>query len=413
MAFRFDDRVAAVSASIGVGDFALGAAAAGARDFTLLAVGDQFGYTIENQDVSAWETGIGTYSAANTLTRTRVLASSNAGAKVNFAAGDKTVRLTLTSEQLGTVTKPLTFPVVTYSTMVPISRVGWVLSASSSGGGALGNAVDSNTGTRWATGSTIVPNTSFFQIDTGAIQPLGGVRVDHSGVTGDVPLTGKVQGSNDGVAWTDLATWTTGANFVNPFLTVSWVPANWRYLKLIATGLANGASSNWWSISEINLSATIPPPPSGLVEVVAAETIVGRAGWALRVRGNFRKGSTTDDIEFKVGLDANNWYGFRFQGGNIKISKSVAGAVSDLGNTLFANDTAPHIIEFVIHIADATIDQQNWLAVQVTQAAAGINTLGVFDNGLDFRAGVKQFRLKIIDTSEVRGLAYKYGPTDL
>ncbi len=59
------------------------------------AVGDTFRYTLQGVDSSGvptgeWEVGIGTYSAANQITRS-VLDSSNAGAAVNLSAGTKQI----------------------------------------------------------------------------------------------------------------------------------------------------------------------------------------------------------------------------------------------------------------------------------------------------------------------------------
>jgi hypothetical protein len=87
-------RVAETSTTTGTGDFTLAAAYdASYRRFSAVAsVADTVPYTIVAADLS-WEHGLGTYSAANTLTRTTVFSSSNAGAAVNFAAGAKVVFL--------------------------------------------------------------------------------------------------------------------------------------------------------------------------------------------------------------------------------------------------------------------------------------------------------------------------------
>ncbi len=52
---------------------------------------------------SEWETGLGTYSAVNTLTRTTVHSSSNSNNIVTFSAGTKNVYISLTGNQLGTL----------------------------------------------------------------------------------------------------------------------------------------------------------------------------------------------------------------------------------------------------------------------------------------------------------------------
>jgi hypothetical protein len=92
MAYKGEEpRVAESSTSVGAGDFVLAGAITERRQFSAVcAVGDTFDYVIKAAD-GTWEEGFGTYSAANTLTRTAVKRSSNANAAVVFAAGNKTV----------------------------------------------------------------------------------------------------------------------------------------------------------------------------------------------------------------------------------------------------------------------------------------------------------------------------------
>lgn len=96
------DRVYETTTTTGTGALTLAGAVSSA--FVTFAsrctVGDTCFYQADAVDATgaltgAWEVGLGTYSAANTLTRTTVLASSNAGAAVNFAAGTKRVSITL------------------------------------------------------------------------------------------------------------------------------------------------------------------------------------------------------------------------------------------------------------------------------------------------------------------------------
>lgn len=85
------DRVKETSATQGTGALTLVGAVPGFRAFSAVcAVGDVVLYTIEASD-GTWEVGVGSYSATNTLSRTTVLASSNAGALVNFTATTKYV----------------------------------------------------------------------------------------------------------------------------------------------------------------------------------------------------------------------------------------------------------------------------------------------------------------------------------
>ena len=83
------DRVRETSTTTGTGALTLAGAVSGFQTFSS-AIGNTNTtyYTITNG--SEWETGIGTVGAG-TLTRTTVLASSNAGAAVTFSAGTKDV----------------------------------------------------------------------------------------------------------------------------------------------------------------------------------------------------------------------------------------------------------------------------------------------------------------------------------
>lgn len=103
MALIWADKTAETSTTTGTGNFTLAGALTGYRTFaSVCATSDTFYYSITAVDGNGiptgdWETGLGTYSAANTLTRTTVHASSNAGSAVNFAAGTKRVTITATA----------------------------------------------------------------------------------------------------------------------------------------------------------------------------------------------------------------------------------------------------------------------------------------------------------------------------
>lgn len=100
MAHIIEDRVRETTTTTGTGAITLAGAATGFRTFSsvMTSPSDTCYYVIAGG--AEWETGIGTYSAANTLTRTTVLRSSNANAAVSFSAGTKDVFMTL----LGTST---------------------------------------------------------------------------------------------------------------------------------------------------------------------------------------------------------------------------------------------------------------------------------------------------------------------
>lgn len=111
------DRVKETSISTGTGDFTLAGAATGFRAFSqACSVGDTLFYALEAVGIDGvpsgeWEVGFGTYSGANTLTRTTPLASSNNNAAVNFGSGTKNVWLDVPAAQMATLSrqvKPLT-----------------------------------------------------------------------------------------------------------------------------------------------------------------------------------------------------------------------------------------------------------------------------------------------------------------
>lgn len=107
MALIASDRVLESATTTGTGDFTLAGATTGYRAFSAVcSTNDTFYYCIEAVDGNgnpsgAWEVGLGTYSGANTLTRTTPQASTNGGAAVNFGAGTKRVFITPTSAYLG------------------------------------------------------------------------------------------------------------------------------------------------------------------------------------------------------------------------------------------------------------------------------------------------------------------------
>ena len=97
MALVWGDRVLETSTSMGTGAFTLAAAVTGYQRFSAVcATDDTIYYAIFAVDGNGnpsgdWETGLGTYSSANTLTRTSVSKSSNSNNAVSFAAGTKWV----------------------------------------------------------------------------------------------------------------------------------------------------------------------------------------------------------------------------------------------------------------------------------------------------------------------------------
>jgi hypothetical protein len=112
MALIVADRVAETSTTTGTGALTLAAAITGFRRFSAVcSTNDTAYYAIIAVDGNGnpsgdWECGLGTYSSANTLTRTTPQASTNSNAAVNFGAGTKYVYLSSTAAHLATLLPP-------------------------------------------------------------------------------------------------------------------------------------------------------------------------------------------------------------------------------------------------------------------------------------------------------------------
>jgi hypothetical protein len=101
MALVLADRVRDTTTTTSTGTITLsGTAPTGFQNFSVIGDGNTTYYTIAGQGTSEWEVGIGTYtSSGTTLSRTTVLASSNAGSLVVFSAGTKDVFVTYPAER--------------------------------------------------------------------------------------------------------------------------------------------------------------------------------------------------------------------------------------------------------------------------------------------------------------------------
>ena len=101
MAFVIADRVRETTTTTGTGSVTLAGAYTSFQSFSAaIGNGNSTYYTISNPTTNEWEVGIGTYtSGTNSLSRTTVLASSNAGSLVSFSAGTKDVFVTQPAER--------------------------------------------------------------------------------------------------------------------------------------------------------------------------------------------------------------------------------------------------------------------------------------------------------------------------
>ena len=96
MALIIKDRVRDTTTTTGTGPVTVsGTAPTAYRTFSAVcSTSDTFYYSIAHQGAAEWESGIGTYSGTNEITRTTVLESSNGDSAVDFSAGTKDVFFT-------------------------------------------------------------------------------------------------------------------------------------------------------------------------------------------------------------------------------------------------------------------------------------------------------------------------------
>jgi hypothetical protein len=100
MAIVVKDRVQQTSTTTGTSDFVLTGSVTGFQSFAAIGNTNTTYYAAVDPNTGDWEVGLGTYSTTGpTLTRDTVFESSNAGAKIFFAAGAKNVFCTYPAER--------------------------------------------------------------------------------------------------------------------------------------------------------------------------------------------------------------------------------------------------------------------------------------------------------------------------
>ena len=100
MAIVVKDRVQQTSTTTGTSDFVLSGSVSGFQTFSAIGNTNTTYYAAVDPNTGDWEVGLGTYSTTGpTLTRDTIYESSNAGAKVVFAAGAKNVFCTYPAER--------------------------------------------------------------------------------------------------------------------------------------------------------------------------------------------------------------------------------------------------------------------------------------------------------------------------
>jgi len=100
MALVVKDRVKETTTTTGTGTLTLAGAETNFQSFSVIGDGNSTYYAIIDSGNGAWEVGVGTYTASGTtLSRDRILESSNSGSAVNLGSGSKTVICTFPAEK--------------------------------------------------------------------------------------------------------------------------------------------------------------------------------------------------------------------------------------------------------------------------------------------------------------------------
>ncbi len=121
MAHRTGDRIQETTTTTGTGALTLAGASSGYQAFSSkCANGDTCHYAVFSAGTE-WEVGLGTWGTGSILTRTTVIASSNAGAAVNFSAGTKTVVLTGPADRVLQLDDQLVFNLPNATVAVPVA----------------------------------------------------------------------------------------------------------------------------------------------------------------------------------------------------------------------------------------------------------------------------------------------------
>jgi hypothetical protein len=148
LALIIADRVRDTTTTTGTGNITVsGTAPITYRTFSAVcSVSDTFPYFIAARTLNEWEVGLATYTSSNTIARTQIFSSSNAGSLVSFSAGTKDVVLSQTAEKTGTGN---------YTVTSSMPFVDWVQTWNN--GAALFTAIKSNiTDIASATGSNLI-----------------------------------------------------------------------------------------------------------------------------------------------------------------------------------------------------------------------------------------------------------------
>jgi len=239
-----------------------------------------------------------------------------------------------------------------------IDRSNWTVTAYTSGGGTSASSmIDGNLSTRWANGEA-QEDGQWVKVDMDDIYPICAVAVNAGGFTGDYPRGYTIEISTDGTNWHTAA---EGAIPSQDNL-ISFPFTYARFIKITQTGTA---SSNWWSIAEVNV----------LTESYFSDlTSISHSGWSATASHTESGGSAANAIDGQlqeprdepynwgsVDDTASRWSSGKAQEGNewfqVDMGSSQTFSAVEVNCGPYTNDYASHYILYV------SSDGTNWTPI--------------------------------------------------
>lgn len=379
------DRVRETTSTVGTGQLTLSGAVNGYQAFSSIGNGNSTYYCIYEPIAGTWEVGIGTYSSTgNTLSRDTVLASSNGGALVNFAANIKDVFITYPASQavIGNATNGQ-IPIGNGSgyTLNTLTQGAGIAINNSSGSITIANSqpmiypaagIPNSTGVAWATPYTVSGTGTVVALATSPtfVTPTLGVATATSinRVTLTAPATGSTLTIADGktltasnsltLVGTDATTITfptanTRVPQASQTLTFSGPTAARTYTlpDTTATLAALGVAQSFTATQTFNGSSAVLAASllnAGEVVTVSATAATGTINYDV----------TTQSVVFFTANAAANWIiNFR-------------GSAGTTLNTLLAIGQSVTVVHMVTQGATAFYNT----TIQVDGATAGVTT---------------------------------------
>ncbi|NOU69400.1 hypothetical protein GC096_35875 [Paenibacillus sp. LMG 31461] len=253
-------------------------------------------------------------------------------------------------------------PVVVITKDTPLSRAGWIASASH-GSNKAQNAIDGLVSTRWDTVAAQVYG-QYFQVDMRAELTFNKIELDATGSSSDYPRQYAILVSSDGVSWG-----TAVATGVGSAITTISIPVQTaRYLRVVQTGSAGV----YWSIHEMNVylaDREAPSTPSGLTMTSKTEKTIS--------------------LSWSPASDANGFVAYDVYNGSQKLNAegisvtnyTVTGLIpsTSYSLTVKARDAAGNqstsSTPLTVTTNDAPISRIGWTATASLQAAKAQNVL--------------------------------------